>query len=125
MRLRNPPHPLGRPRRAFVGAGLVGSTHRWSAGSIADDCDGDEFIRSAATVINGGSWAPIAANYRTGPTSTSVHHSAQERRESNDTGPNSGRIQISGDHRLQGASSPPNRRLMLPGENRDLARIAR
>lgn len=51
-----------------------------AAGSIADDCDGDTFIRSAEIVINGGPWAPIAAMYRTGPKSTSVQLSAQERR---------------------------------------------
>jgi hypothetical protein len=69
--------------------------------------------------------ASAFARHRTRPKSTWVLLSAQECRESNDTGPNSGRIQISGNHRLQGASSPPNRCLMLPAENRDLARIAR
>lgn len=51
-----------------------------AAGYIANDCNGDEFIRAVETVINGGSWAPIAAMYRTGPKSTSVQLSAQERR---------------------------------------------
>lgn len=95
-----------------------------AAGSIADDCDGDTFIRSAEIVINGGSWVPIAANYRTGPTSTSVLLCAQEGRESDGTGPISGRIQISYDPRRQAASSPPNRRVMLLEANRDVVSIA-
>ena len=95
-----------------------------AAGSIADDCDGDTFIRSAEIVINGGPWAPIAAMYRTGPTSTSVQLAAQETRESDDTGPISGRLPISYDPRLPAARSAPNRRVMLPEENRDVASIA-
>lgn len=75
-------------------------------------------------MIDAGPWAPIAANYRTGPTSTPVHLCAQERRESDDTGPISGRIQISYDPRLPAASSAPNRRVMLPETHRDVVSIA-
>lgn len=60
--------------------GMEGVLVAGAAGYVGKDCDADEFTRALETVLRGGSWAPIAGMYRTGPKSAHVQLSEQERR---------------------------------------------